>query len=115
MASNDLVIGPYVVGEKPSPLEYQFLDADGIPLNLTGYTAKFVYRPTDDPQSAGVEASAVITDPAQGQVTYTWTGIELTSPGPHWAQFWVGNTTQRYASLRLTFRVQAAVGSVPSV
>lgn len=110
----DISIGPYVVGEKPSPLEYQFLNSDGAPMNLTGYTAKFVVRPVDD-ESAAATYNATVTDPTLGKVTYPWTGAELSTPGRHWAEVWVGNTTNRYASARMTFPVRASVGPVPSI
>lgn len=114
MSSDSVVIGPYVVGEKQAPLTYQFLDSDNVPMNITGYTAKFVTRLVDDESSAATY-NAVVSDAVNGKVTYTWTGAEITSPGKHWAEFWIGNTTQRYASIRLEYSVRSAVGPVPSI
>lgn len=105
-------IGPYVVGEIQAPLEYQFLDAAGAAINLSGYSARFICRPVD---GSPTTANASVTDPTAGKVTYTWTGAELSEAGPHWAEFWVGNTTNRYASLRLEFEVRVPVGPVPAI
>lgn len=113
MASSSTVIGPYVVGEKPAPLEYTFLESDGSAMDLTGYTAKFIVRPADGTSATTYNAS--VTNPAGGVVTYTWDGTEFAEPGKHWAELWVGNTTNRYASLRLEYRVRASVGPVPAV
>lgn len=114
MASDTITIGPYVTGEIPSPLQYTFLESDGSPINLTGYTAKFVTRPVDD-ESAMATYTASVSSPTAGEVTYTWDGTEITTPGRHWAQIWVGNTTNRFASLRLDYSVQASVGPVPQI
>jgi hypothetical protein len=105
-------IGPYTTGEKPAPLEYQFLDSAGSPMNLTGYTAEFHYQRSDSTATVG---AAVVSDATAGKVTHTWTGSELSTPGTWWCQFWVGNTTNRYASQRLEAVVRAAVGTVPSI
>lgn len=113
MASDRTSIGPYVVGEIPSPLEYTFLEADGSPMDLTGYTAKYVVRPVDSDISVSYTAS--VTNPANGEVTYTWDGTELSEPGLHWSEFWVGNSVNRYASLRLEYSVRASVGAVPLI
>lgn len=114
MASDTITIGPYVVGEIQSPLQYTFLESDGSPMNLTGYTAKFVTRPVDD-ESAVATYAASVSAPLAGEVTYAWTGAEILTPGRHWAQIWVGNTTNRFASLRMDYSVQASVGPVPSI
>lgn len=114
MASDSITIGPYVVGEIPTPLEYTFLESDGTAMDLSGYTAKFVTRPSDDP-SAVAEFTAQVTNPTGGVVTYAWDGTEILTPGNHWAEFWVGNTTNRFASLRMSYSVRQSVGPVPVI
>lgn len=112
MATTKIDLGPYVVGEKPPPLEYTFQNSAGAAINLTGYTAKFKYQRTDD---SATEANATVSDAVAGKVTYTWTGPEFATPGDYWAEVWVGNGTNRYASLRLEYTVRAGVGSTPSI
>jgi baseplate upper protein BppU len=114
MSSDSQEIGPYVVGELPAPLEYTFLESTGEPKNLTGYTAKFVTRPADDPGAVETR-NATVSDPTGGVVTYTWDGTEFATPGRHWAELWVGNTTNRVASNRLEYVVRASVGPVPAI
>jgi hypothetical protein len=110
-------IGPYVVGEIPAPLEYQFLDYAGGPINLAGYTAKFQRgeRGNTAPFINVVTLNAVITDAANGKVTYTWVASDFPAPGPYAGMFWVGNGTQRYASLLITWTVCASVGVAPAI
>lgn len=113
--SPSVEIGPFVVGEKPAALEYQFLDGAGQPINLGAYTARFscVERRTG---AVTVDAGpATVSDAATGKVTRTWTGAEFPTPGRYEAELWVGNTTQRFASVLITFTVRAAVASVPNV
>jgi hypothetical protein len=105
-------IGPYVVGEKPPPLIYTFLDSAGTAINLTGYTAKFTYR---EANGSPTEASASVTTPLAGAVTYAWTGSEFPTPGHYQAEFWAGNATNRYTSLLLLFDVRQPVGTVPNI
>lgn len=105
-------IGPYTMGEKPSPLSYRFLDASGSPINITGFTVKFNYQEHD---GAASSADGVISDGLDGRATYVFTGSEFATPGRYRAQFWVGNGTNRYASVTLEFDVAAAVGPVPSI
>lgn len=112
MGTDSLSIGPYTVGEKPAPLVYQFLDSAGAAMDLTGWTATFHYQRYDGTPE---EASATVSDPAAGKVTYTWTGSEFSTPGVWWAEFWAGNTVNLLASKRLEAVVRAPVGTPPLI
>ncbi len=113
MAADTVTIGPYVVGEKPAPLVYQFLDSAGAPIDLTGYTVQFHYRRSDS--GSAVTGAAVLSEPAAGRVSHVWTGTEFDTPGTWWAEFWAGNGTQRYASARMQAVVRAVVGGPPAI
>jgi hypothetical protein len=103
---------PFVIGEKPSPLEYQFLDALGAAINLTGFTAKFNYQ---EQYGAATSANATVSDAVNGKVTYVWTGAEFTTAGRYTAYFWAGNGTNRYASVKVEFTVALPVGPTPNI
>lgn len=111
-APEEVCIGPYVAGEIPAPLEYQFLDSDGLAINITGYAARFIYTP---PGAAAVTVTATVTDGVNGKVTYTWTGAELVLAGRYSGEVWIGNGVQRFASLRITWSVRHALGTVPVI
>lgn len=112
-----LQIGPYVVGEIPAPLEYQFLDADGTPINLTGYTAKFQWGRASRTEMFvdGVTVAATVTDAVAGKVTRTWDGTEFLIQGDYAGMFFVGNGTNRFASLLLEWSTCLAIGPVPNI
>lgn len=113
MSQPSVAIGPYVVGEKPNALTYQFQDANGAALDLTGYTIKFEMH---EQFGATTTYSAAITGLAtNGTVQYTWVGTEFPTPGHYRARFWAGNSTQRYASVLITFDVADSEGPVPNV
>lgn len=105
--------GPFVVGEIPAPLVYQYLDDAGAPIDLTGYTAKFVYRERDGAPTTG---NATVSDAPNGKVQYVWTGTEFPTPGHYRAEFWAGNGgVNKFASVLITFDVRNPVGTVPNV
>lgn len=107
-------LGSYVVGEVPPPLEYQYLDADGNPINLTGYTGAFQWAEHVQGQFINPQVeSAVITDAVTGKVTYTWDGDEFATPGEHAALFFVNNGTNTLASVLITWHVCLGVGTPP--
>lgn len=111
--SPSTVIGPFVVGEKPPPLVYQFLDANGVAIVLTGYAVRFIVRDRD----SGVTTTynGTLLDGPTGKVQYTLTGAEFAAPGHYLCEFWVGNTVQRYASVTITAAVRGAYGPVPAI
>lgn len=103
---------PYVVGEKPSPLDYQFLDANGAVLNITGYTAKFIYQERD---GVAVTANATVPTGTDGKARYTFTGNEFATAGHYRAAFVVGNGVNRFESVEINFDVSIGVGTMPSI
>jgi len=103
---------PYVVGEKPSPLTYAFLDSSGVPIDISGFQAKFTYQ---ERFGTAQSVSATVSDGPSGKATYTFTGTEFTTPGRYRAQFWVGNGTNRYASTTIEFDVAASIGPAPGI
>lgn len=109
---NPIKLGLFTVGEKPAPLVYQFLDNDGLVINLTGYTVKFVWEPVGGTDTTG---NGILLVAASGTVQYTWTGTEFAVPGQYQGEFWVGNGTNRWASVLITWTVRAAVGTVPAI
>jgi hypothetical protein len=102
------IADPFILGEIPPPLVYAFTDANGVPLNLTAYeTAKFSWK---EKYGAGLTAAAVITAPATGQVTYTWTGGEFATAGQYRGEMWVeDDDTSRLASVDIIFTVRTPV------
>jgi len=103
---------PYVVGEKPAPLVYQYLDSTGQPISIAGWVAEFHVKERFGSPSV---FSASIFDGPSGKVQHVWTGSEFSTPGEYYAQFWVGNDTYRYASTLIKFKVASVIGTVPSL
>lgn len=113
MSQPNVQIGPYVVGEKPIPLQYAFLDSSGNALDLTGYTVKFMLR--ESLGSSTTYNATLNAPPTAGVVQYVWTGTEFPTPGHYRARFWVGNSSQRFASVLILFDVADAEGPVPAI
>jgi hypothetical protein len=106
-------IGPFVVGERPAPLVYQFRDSNNAALNIAGYTAKFAYKEYDGPSTT---KNATVSSGANGEVTYAWDGTEFAGPGHYQAELWVGNLTQKFASIRIEFDVRVNIAvPVPNI
>ena len=110
-------IGPYVTGERPVPLEYQFQNSDGSARDITGYAVRFVFREQETAPAAATTRNGLLSaTPTDGKVTYVWQGDEFGTPGHYRAQFWVGNGgTLKFASVLITWDVSAAVGPVPVI
>jgi hypothetical protein len=110
--ASPVCIGPYVVGERQPPLVYQFLDSSGVPIDLSAYSVEFIVR---ERSGSAATYSGSLFNATNGQVQYAWTGSEWPTPGRYVAEFFVGNGTNRYASLLITFTVRASVGPVPAI
>lgn len=110
-------LGSFVVGEVPLPLEYQFLDVSGDPVDLTGFTnVGFNWGHLVRGQVTGaVSESAIVTDAVNGIATYAWDGDEFAEPGTHAGQFWVNDGTTQYASVVIIWQVCLPVGVPPTV
>ena len=116
MSGPTVEIGPYVVGEIPPPLEYTFLDANGVAINLTGFTVRFQRAEI----AGGVfmnptTLNGALADAVNGKVTYTWTAADFPHPGKYGGMFFVGNGTNRYASWLITWTTCASVDVPPSI
>jgi hypothetical protein len=109
----NVLLGELVVGEKPAPLQYQFLDSSGKPIDITSYTAKFIVR--ERLSLTATQFNASVTDGPNGIVTYTWVGTEFTTPGRWLGEIWVGNNVQRFASILVEWDARLSLGTVPSI
>lgn len=110
--SKTVTIGPYVVGEKPASLAYSFLDSSGAPINIQGWTVKFQCQERFGSVFYG---SGSVSDGPNGTALYVFTGAEFPTAGQYRAEFWVGNGTNRFASVDIKFTVAAPVGAPPSI
>ena len=113
-AENTVCIGPFVTGERPVPLEYQFQNSDGSPRDITAFAVRFIWREKD---GAPTTRNGLLSGtPTDGKVTYVWQGDEFLTPGHYLAEFWVGNgASLKFASVKITWDVRAAVGPVPVI
>jgi hypothetical protein len=117
MSRPSVELGSFVVGEIPLPLDYQFLDADGVPIDLTSFTiVEFQWGTFIRGHFADVVTeTAIVSDAPNGIVTYAWDGDEFLTTGPHAGQFWVNDGVTQYASILITWQVCASVGVAPVV
>lgn len=92
-----ITLDPYVEGEVPEPLLYQFQDSTGTPIDLTDYDATFHLRIG----TTAVELTAEVSDEDSGEVTHTWAEGELVRSGGSGAlrcEFVVTNGTNTFIS-----------------
>jgi hypothetical protein len=112
-AENTECIGPFVSGEVPAPLQYQFLDASGVGLPIQGYEVRFLFAEEDLPSVE--HACALVDGGANGVVQYVWQDGDLDVVGHYIGELWTGNGTQRYASVRVLWDVRRSRGPVPAI
>lgn len=102
-------LGPYVRGEVPPPLVYQFQDIDGVKVPITGFHGVFVLKKT---ATATAVERAIVLDATESTLTFTWGLTDLDTDGTGSGQFWVGSTdgTRKYASEDYEWDVESGVG-----
>jgi len=116
MSGPTIEIGPYVVGEIPIPLEYQYVDSTGVPINLAGFTARFQRGEVNGGGfDNAVTVNATISDAATGRVTYDWDPADFPHAGRFGGMFFVGNGTNRYASWLILWTTCASVDVPPAI
>jgi hypothetical protein len=113
MSQPSISLGPYVFGEKPIPLQYGFQDSNGVAIDLTGYTAKFVLH--EQFGTTQTFAATIVSPTTSGIAQYVWLGTEWLTTGHYRARFWVGNLAQKLASVLITFDVADPEGPVPVI
>lgn len=74
-------------GDTAPVVRATLLDEDSAPVDLTGATVMFVMADNTEPRTAVVEASATLTDAANGVVEYPWAVGDTAAPGSFVAEF----------------------------
>lgn len=103
---------PLGKSSKPAALLYTFTDSAGVAINLTGYTVKMHLRKPDGTAS---ELTGALSDADDGIVTYTLTAANLDQAGYYFAQFWVGNGTNRFDGEMLAWYVPEPLTTTPNI
>jgi hypothetical protein len=110
-----LELGPYRQGEVPPPEVLTFEDSTGAPIVLSGFSSKLEYKrwnsTTVIERSPSVASDQIAN---KGQATYSWVAADFATAGDFEGEWWVGNGTNRYASIKLRWFVEPAV-AVPTV
>lgn len=105
-----ITIGPYVAGEIPAPLEYQFQDDNGTPLTATGMTATFAFAPLGGGEATEADADY---EESTATATYTWGDTDITA-GLWVGEFTIDNGTNQFKSVRLLWLTKPALATVAS-
>lgn len=108
------VLGPYRQGEIPEPLLATFRSASGQPLDLTGYEARWIMEFPDGTSATRTATLLAQTGATKGQVEYEWDPADLTQRGDYRAEMWVGNSTNRFASIKYVWAAYPAI-AVPVI
>lgn len=102
-------LGTYKPGERPAPLVIDMNAGD-----ITGYDARANVKRVRG-SGAMSRTSITVTDGPNSEVTYTWQDEDFTEPGTWKLEAWVGNGTNRYASVTFVYAVEEAVGDAPDI
>lgn len=107
-------LGAFPAGEIPHPLRHQFQTFDRQVIPITGWTVLGFY--VEGPEGfQPPSALPLITDGAQGEITYTWLEGDMGVVGAYKGIFWVENplVTVRLGSDLYVWDVEDAPGPTP--
>lgn len=96
-------MGVYQVGEIPFDLVYEFVDAAGSPIDITGWSATSTVRA---PDGTVTTPSVSVIDGAAGQVGRPWTASMTDQAGVYRSSITVTNGTYTLTSNGLTWVVE---------
>lgn len=105
-------------GSKPPSLEYQYLDENNDPVDLsigswTGQARAEQLHVDSQPLNIGTGSVSVNT--ANATATYNWHESDFSTPGRFLLIIWIGNGTQRFGSVVFEWVVSDAPGADPTV
>ena len=110
------LIGPYAIGEIPSPLQITITDYDGAVIDLTDFTAKFkIVRLDDDTPSGLATGSSTIFDASNGVTQYSFVAADFTTSGHYRGVMWVGDGSVRYSSDMFEWFIRDNGTTAPSI
>lgn len=109
-------LGAFAAGEVPPALVITFVDFDGNPVSLAGFSdVQMNIQEELDANSQPLGTGSIeITDAPNGEVTYAWVRADMIDPGDYTAQAWVDNDTNFYASDLYKYTVYDGPGEPPA-
>jgi hypothetical protein len=121
MAKPDTVeLGAFAAGEIPPPFTHTFVDLNGLPIDISGFTVfqmNIEIFPDTPGLALGSNPLGFQGDGTDGKVIYYWTIDDMRTPGDYQAQAWVGEvgTPFRFASDLLKYTVYDGPGEAPDL
>ena len=73
-------------GDRREPIERTLRGSDGVAVNLTGATVKFLMRP-EGGGAVKIDAAATVVDAPTGAVRYSWDSDDTDTAGKFEAEF----------------------------
>lgn len=82
------VLGPYLEGEAPGIHQHTFLNADGDPIDVTGWNVLWVQARVGDLSASSETIDGTIEDGPAGLVSVTFGPTAFDQAGEYYGRFW---------------------------
>lgn len=108
-------LGAFAAGAVPPPIEHQYLDFDGVQVDLTGFSTLSMNIEALPSVTGPLGGGTIefVTDGTDGWVRYTWVADDMAEPSSYTGQMWASNGTNRYESDLFLYTVYDGPGSAP--